>query len=91
MRGGHSARGVFLALILLPLAWLAVATLVVAACRAASSADEQLRRMARAKVAPETRRHGNPGQRQGGPPPGGPPAPSQQSPASYGLAVSQGV
>jgi hypothetical protein len=68
-----------LTLILIPSLWLAVAALVVAACRSASLAD---RRAVRARL--EARQKGRPED--------GPPVmPAGQSGRSYGLAVSQGV
>ena len=68
-----------LTLILIPSLWLAVAALVVAACRSASLAD---RLAARERLATQ----------QKGRPEDGPPAmPAGRSTRSYGLAVSQGV
>jgi hypothetical protein len=68
-----------LTLIVIPSAWLAVAALVVAACRSASRADSLA---ARQRLAAE----------QKGRPEDGPPAiPAGERSRRYGLAVSQGV
>jgi hypothetical protein len=65
-----------LTLILIPSLWLAVAALVVAACRSASLEDRRQRLAAQQKGRPED----------------GPPAmPAGQPSSPYGLAVSQGV